>query len=318
MSKAMTDVCDRRGFLGLGLGAGALVATSSLPAGADGAARPWPRMRMNLRFVTIDIGATQPFSILHISDTHLSDAYPDEDQWKQRLKAIRTDGFGGRQEEALAQSIEWAKDHCDYLLHTGDFIDWVSRKNLDLLKKYCGRDFMATLGNHEYSHYMGFHREAGCTYRNADTLEMLRKTCPFDVEFSARVVNGVNFVMMNDAMDGVTENQIRQFWREVKRGLPIVLCLHVPLYTDGIWRASRLCHDAARPRDGLPPPKDDYLGQLREPTKGFIADLRKEPLLRAILSGHEHIFAEDRFSPTAMQYMTAGNYGFCGQVVMFL
>jgi hypothetical protein len=32
--------------------------------------------------------------------------------------------------------------------------------------------------------------------------------------------------------------------------------------------------------------------------------------LKAILTGHLHIGLEERFSPTAMQYVVAGNYMF--------
>ena len=52
-------------------------------------------------------------------------------------------------------------------------------------------------------------------------------------------------------------------------------------------------------------------------TRDFIASLRREPLLKAILAGHLHITVQDRFSPTAMQYVVGGNFMFHGQEVLF-
>ena len=40
-------------------------------------------------------------------------------------------------------------------------------------------------------------------------------------------------------------------------------------------------------------------------------------LLKGILAGHLHIDVNDRFSPTAMQYVVAGNFMFRGQHVLF-
>ena len=40
------------------------------------------------------------------------------------------------------------------------------------------------------------------------------------------------------------------------------------------------------------------------------------PLLKAILSGHEHIAMEERFSPTAVQFMAPGGFAFAGRHVL--
>jgi len=41
------------------------------------------------------------------------------------------------------------------------------------------------------------------------------------------------------------------------------------------------------------------------------------PLLKAVLAGHLHIAVQDRFSPTAMEYVTGPNFLFNGQEIMF-
>ena len=40
-------------------------------------------------------------------------------------------------------------------------------------------------------------------------------------------------------------------------------------------------------------------------------------LLKGILAGHLHITVQDRFSPTAMQYVVGGNFMFHGQEITF-
>lgn len=47
----------------------------------------------------------------------------------------------------------------------------------------------------------------------------------------------------------------------------------------------------------------------------FIAYLKGEPHLKGILSGHLHMFTEDRFSPTAIQHVASGNFSFAAHVV---
>ena len=47
-----------------------------------------------------------------------------------------------------------------------------------------------------------------------------------------------------------------------------------------------------------------------KPTLDMIEYIKNEPLIMLILTGHLHIGLEERFSPTAMQYVVAGNYMF--------
>ena len=109
--------------------------------------------RLSLNYHEIKAGASKPFSVLHISDTHLTAAYPDEGEWERKIAERRIRTFGGRQEEALRDSIAWAKIHTDYIVHTGDLIDFQSRANFDLVKKYYGEGgaaMLGCLGNHEH------------------------------------------------------------------------------------------------------------------------------------------------------------------------
>lgn len=123
----MKNTFSRRDFVKGFSAMGGLIAVSELTGCASRTelfAERGKWERLVLAYNHIDAGATKPFSILHISDTHFTEAYSHEDPRRLELKEIRTKTFGGRQEEALRDSIAWAKENVDFLLHTGDLIDW--------------------------------------------------------------------------------------------------------------------------------------------------------------------------------------------------
>lgn len=313
----------RRGFLA---GAGGLVAASALPSvSADLSVFPKRGRfeRLVLAYRHVRAGAEKPFSILHISDTHLTAAYPHEADAEAKLRSSekRTRTFGGRQEEALRDSLAWAKENVDWVLHTGDLIDWQSEANFDLVKKYFGANVFGAMGNHEFYTYLPGEKHTYLESFKDRSWPLLEKAYPVDPRFSAKVVNGVNFVCLDDVFGTVQPDQVEKFQAEAGKGLPMVLCAHVPFYTDEIWRVTcRFWKQSGRNfrNAAVPPPSGDCLRQRNDPvTRDFVAYLKQEPLLKAILAGHEHIVAEDRFSPTAMEYLTGGNFMFHGQEILF-
>ncbi len=307
--------------------AGALIATSQLHVLADDNPAVFSKRgrfeRLSLSYATVEIGIEKPFSVLHLSDTHLTAAYDHENEKKQQLHNNRTTTFGGRQEEALGDALAWAKEHVDYVVHTGDLIDWQSEANFDLVKKYFGDGVIGSLGNHEYSTDMWLSdpkEEKNEKYKN-NTRETIQSVYPFNTTLFSQVVNGVNFVTLDDVYGYVTKTQVKLFKAEVAKGLPIVLCMHVPFHTDNIWRATcRFWKDKGKlTYREVPEPTGDYKRQRKDPvTRKFIKYLKSEPLLRCILAGHEHITVEDQFSPTCREYLVAGNFLFHGREILFV
>lgn len=314
----MSTDMTRRSFLAGGAAFGGLVATSRLPAFADDPSLfpergRWERLSIACHH--IEAGASKPFSILHISDTHLTAVYPDESEWTRNFMARRSKTFGGRQEEALRDSLSWAKEHVDYVMHTGDLIDAQSRANLDLVRKYYGIGGEAmggSLGNHEFYHGQKGEDEAG----KAASRELLSKAYPFDVTLASSVVNGVNFVSLANVDGTVSVEQATRFEAEVKKGLPIILCMHCPFGTAKINRAATKFW-ARKDLKGVPD-VSRWKERHRDPaTKDFVAYLRAQPSLKGILAGHLHIDIQDRFSPTATEYLVGGNFLFHGEEITF-
>ena len=320
----------RREFFRGSLGMGAVMATANLPAAdvnedLSAFAKRGRWERLSIAYGAVEIGLERPFSVLHISDTHLTAADADEGVKKLALSRQRTLCFGGRQEEALRDSIAWAKEHCDCLVHTGDLIDWQSRANFALVRKYFGAGMTGCLGNHEFSPSMWLSepKEAPTEAFKDRSRELLAATYPFDVSLQSTIVNGVNFVTMDDVYGTVTPRQVERFSAEVKKGLPIVLCLHVPLYTEKILRANAHFWNGDSPKFRKEDVAREWAaGDFRRQredatTQAFLAALKAEPLLKAILAGHLHITVEDRFSPTAMQFVVGGNFMFLGRELLF-
>ena len=324
----MGESIDRRTFLRRMAGAGALIATSSLPVWAEDNPSVFPQRggyeRLSLAYATVHVGLNEPFSVLHISDTHLTAAYPHESEKKQELHRTRTMTFGGRQEEALRDSLAWAKEHVEYVVHTGDLIDWQSEANFDLVRKYFGTDIIGSVGNHEFTPDMWLSepKETRTESFKDNTRRLIQSVYPYDVNFCSQVAHGVNFITLDDVYGYVTPRQVAHFKEEVKKGLPIVLCMHVPFFTDDLWRFSRRFWNS-KPTIAVDVSVPDSVGDRKvqeddATTRAFIAYLKEEPLLKAILAGHEHITMQDRFSPTAMEYVVGGNFMFLGEEVLFL
>ena len=320
---------NSRDFVGMAAGGiGAVVATSALPAFGKDDPSLFPKRgvveRLAVAYQHIHIGLPQPFSVLHISDTHLTAVYDDEPEYLVTFAKKRSKTFGGRQEEALRDSLAWAKMNVDYVIHTGDFIDFQTRANLDIVKKVFGEEnaLAACLGNHEFQRRIPGEKIdessiAGLREYGALSMKLLADTFPFDISLQSTVVNGVNFVTLNEVVGFVTEKHVARFHAEVEKGLPIVLCMHCPFFTAELARASSKYWQFNRKfRHDNPGPMNSY--QTNDPvTRDFIAYLKSEPLLKGILTGHMHLTASDRFSPTAMQDIVGGNFMFHGEEILF-
>ena len=321
----MSERISKRDFMKRLLGTGVLLATSSLPSLAKDDPDIFPKRgrfeRLSVSFATVDIGLKQPFSVMHFSDTHLTAAYPTENKNKHILNKERTQTFGGRQEEALRDSLVWAKDHVDYVIHTGDLIDFQSEANFDLVKKYLGEGFLGTLGNHEYSIDMWLEKNTSDEKQKDKSRELLSSVYPFDISVYSQVVNGVNFIAFDNVYGTVIEKQAEFIKAEFKKGLPVVLCMHVPFYTDNIFRANHRFWSNEKSDNFSKPivPDGEYEAQLKDPiTHDLIKFLKKQKLLKAILTGHLHVTVAERFSKTAVQYVIGGNYGFNVGEVLFI
>ncbi|MBQ5647649.1 MAG: metallophosphoesterase [Alistipes sp.] len=286
---------------------------------------------IELRKISIEVGAEKPFSVLHISDSHL--AYADERDGeskeklaKRRIKIFRTP------EATLRAHREYAKEGSLTIVHTGDMIDFVSEKNLEIAKDiFSEGDWIVCAGNHEYSLYVGEAKE-DAAYR-AKSYDKVQAVYPNNLTFHSRVVNGVNFVTLDNGYYQFSKEQFARMKKEVKRGLPIVMVCHNPLYTPEMCeRIQRGNKTKATGLTGVPRHiTDEYYHKERpageewrnrsvqqranKTTLKFCKWLKKQEELKAILTGHCHFYFKTQFSPTAVQYTVGSGYKGAGYIV---
>lgn len=64
----------------------------------------------------------------------------------------------------------------------------------------------------------------------------------YDLVFASRIIDGVNIVTM-DTYYRLTDEQTARLKREVERGYPVLLAMHVPFYTETVDTAARICYN---------------------------------------------------------------------------
>ena len=266
----------------------------------------------NLKIVehTLKIGATKPFTAVHISDTHLTFADERETERKQKLAQDRARYFN-KAEINLRAAVSYAKQRDALLLHTGDMIDFVSEKNFEFVSAFYQESEMVphfvSSGNHEFSHYLGEAKEDEA-YK-LQSFDRVQKAFPNDLRFCSRIVNGINFVAFDDVYYYVADNIVELFQKEIDKGLPIVTMCHVPFYTPELYRfmiedrKERISYTMGTPDD------------KNENTAKFLKWIKEQPLMKAHLCGHLHVNHVDQFSEYAQQYVVGGN--FKGDVFVF-
>lgn len=293
-----------------------------------------PFAPLYIKEITIEAGATEPFDVMHVSDTHLSRADSRDDEKKIMLAASRSTWMNAG-EHYLDEAIRIARENGMYLMHTGDMHDFVSEANLDGEAKHMMEgDWFVCAGNHEFSRYVGEAREDEA-YK-AGSYDAVRGAFPNDLYFASRIINGVNFVAVDDVYYNFTEQQLELMKAEIAKGLPVILLIHVPIYTPEYYKDemermdNRCAYLAGVPLEltetyepGVTYPAGEEWRYRKvqqradEPTLRFIEWLRGQPLLKGILCGHMHRFFEERFSPTAIQYTVGATYTGDAQVIHF-
>ena len=309
---------NRRQFLQLGAG----VCLASTFGGASNffatrAAADEARGKLKIVPYKIKVGATKPFTAIHISDTHLTFADERETERKQKLAKDRLRYFG-QAETLLLAAADYAREKDAILLHTGDMIDFVSEKNFEYVADFYAKadvpPHFVSSGNHEFSHYLGEAKEDEA-YK-ARSFDRVQKAFPNDLRFASNVVNGVNFVAFDDVYYYVADDLIDRMKAEVAKGLPIVTMCHVPFYTPGLYKfmledqKERMAYVTGVPEKAIKAYDQEKARYQagNEATMKFVDWLRDQPLVKALLCGHLHVNYEDEFSATARQYVVGGNF----------
>ncbi len=241
----------------------------------------------------LHIGLEKPITILQISDTHLTLCDERDNARKAALAAHRATIFP-EAEGYLNEAEVLVKQEGYLLVHTGDLIDFVSAANLDRAARFANAcDVMMVAGNHEFSQYVGEAAE-DAAYR-AMSLDRVQAVYHNDIRFSSRVVGGVNLIGIDNGYYLFDKEQFDAFKCEVAKGLPILLFLHVPLYSEALYDHCLAIGKTSAYLTAVPDEKmRDYPPERRiqqtadKVTREMVSYIKAEPLIHAVFAGHLH------------------------------
>ena len=256
---------------------------------------------------TIEIGLEKPFKFLHMTDTHFH--YDDEgnDHWRKR---DFNHDHAGCCVEYFRNACRYAEENNLPVLHTGDLWDFMSEGNFRAAKEALAQiDYIYAVGNHEVYYDV----DEDYNVKIADTKQV---ACylPNELNFYSRVLNGVNFVTLDDSLYRITSEQLELLKAEVAKGLPIILGVHVPLhvpsladYMMGIYKTAGVL---APPAELLARYSDHNrnLQAADAATLEAVAYICTEPTIKAVIAGHTHCNHEGEIAPGKPQFVTHGTY----------
>ena len=272
--------------------------------------------------IMVEVGARQPFEMLHFSDSHLvhldvgdlmkSDVR-DLAHYRERLK-----GFGHPQNMIMfAAALAYAKAKKLHVLHTGDLLDIVSDGGLANLKRdLADVDCIYAIGNHEYC---SGRKRPPRTGWLASARRKMQEYLPNPVAVSSKTVGGVNFVTVDNVgmSSDVFAEQFAAIEAEFAKNLPVVLACHIPFYTPDLadmvvaeskkkaWSRNLLksVQDLSRGWLAACPGKNDLEINLK-----LSEWLRRQKNLKAILCGHTHFEHQTWFSENVREIIAGAGF----------
>ena len=277
---------------------------------------------MKIRTIELNIGAEKPITVLHASDNHLCFADLRDNERKVNLGISRADSFTGGHPERLPGYAEelfaLAKERAETIIYTGDFIDFVSVANLEYAKKlFSGADVFMAAGNHEYSLYVGEAWEDE-NYKKQSFDDVLEAFPGNNIWYDERVIGGVKFVAVDNNYYYIMPGQFERFRAACSDGMPVVLCVHTPLYSENTYETLMAGKDVTKALPflmGTPAhllDKTSNGGAKRqypdELTLEFLDFCNHTPNLKAVIAGHVHRYAETVLDSGIPQVMAAGGY----------
>lgn len=242
---------------------------------------------------SICAGASEPFSLLHVTDIHI--ALPDETDEERIIQlAEKRRKKYTFSERVLEETAALAKEESALPLITGDIMDCFSHGSAEVIKTFTEKnECLFAAGNHDFRVFGGMEYDVPASReKNLGAVSALFKN---DIRFFSRIINGVNIVGIDDAYYRFEEYQLEALKKETEKGLPIVLALHVPLYTPECYDlmitekrryASLVC--VPEEKMNIYPP-ERYIQQKEDAATREAYDfILSCGLIKAVVCGHVH------------------------------
>lgn len=257
----------------------------------------------------IEVGVQKPFTFLQTSDTHF--ACTDETDTPRR-RAFARDRWQGfcHAEENAAFLREYVARTGYPLIHTGDLVDFITPACLRAARDLA-RDtgMMVVAGNHEQAWCVN---DVFCPEDYAEDMKRRDKTFaqiqPYffdDIRFTCREIGGVNFVGIDNGNYQISRSQLEALKEVAQQGKPILLFMHIPLYSKELQARHYDCY-LAPPEEVLATytPWQVYEQKANEQTLQACEYIRAEKLIKYVICGHLHLNHETRTPGEIRQIVT--------------
>lgn len=306
-------------------------------ADAQNVSREIPKLKHNYEEFTIEIGLSEPFQALHLTDSHINKIDKrDFDRLSKRFNKRVSKSKAIYREIHLMDAVHYVETHDDMLLlHTGDFMDMYSEAGLDYVAHIFNRlkNPFACVGNHEFINVNG--KASLDDESRAELYESIQSAWPNDIVFASKVYKGVNFVAIDNTNNNVTKEIFSKMKAEVEKGLPIVVICHIPFYIPetiqerlnqrGGAQSGAYASVTGAPREITDRYKGDdekmtgarYEQRSTKVTLEFTEWLRAQSLVKAIVCGHNHRKHIEQFSPSCVQYTGLAAYDGNATIITF-
>ena len=192
-------------------------------------------------------GLAEPVRFWVVADSHLNLRDDRDAQYAEGSKWISGE-WGGKItcREAFLKILDEAKKaKPDMLVMAGDMINFPTLANIEFAKREldaCGVPWVYVAGNHDW-HFRG---EAGTPEelrRKWTTTRMAPLYQGANPQFASRVVKGVRFVMIDNSLHNVTDEQAAFFRAEAAKGDLVCLVMHIPFWHEGWSTDTCACPD---------------------------------------------------------------------------
>ena len=266
-------------------------------------------------------GLNQSLRVLHLTDSHLVLL---DDRDKEHIENSRSfqrvfltarknkDGEQIPSDESFSEIMKKAEEmNLDMLLMSGDILSFPAKASLEFLQHWIDRlnvNTFYTAGNHDW-HFPG--QDWGETLRR-ESRHLLEPVHGGDDHFHAETKNGVHFLSIDNSVYQVDEEQLEFTKQELKKGLPTILQIHIPISlpslrepTIKLWKNSILMGDP----EWTPEAREKWQVEANhDTTLEFIDFISSSPNLVAVLCGHVHFAHADNINTRAMQYVGAPGF----------
>ena len=273
----------------------------------------------NIKVVKTQIkaGLKKTLRFLHVSDSH-NVPWDNRTPKQEKLAKQRRKSFS-KASQYWQMCLDYSKNKNLPILHTGDVFDFYNPASLEFLNSQVMPNVVAyAVGNHELSLKYGTHRDGLPTQEMKDAVS---KSTGYDIAFSSRVIDGLNIIAMDNGYYQFTEAQLEKLEAEIKRGLPILILCHIPIYSDEIFEKDFAYKTSKNPKlkvasaVGIPPNQlEKCIASAREArratatTMKVVSILQNNPLIKGILCGHVHHTLSSVMPSGAVQACIGGGY----------